>query len=135
MNAVYIFLLSTTALETGLASFLDRIGIAAARRVRTLDRPGVLGLSASSYSSIGSICLYSRVTETARTRSTGYARSTGYLYLVVRLRFVDCLAFAIPIATIALPIACSPVVVFVLYIFRYYLILGRGLLRNQRASL
>lgn len=133
MNATYIFLLSTIAPETGFGSFLERIGIAAVRRVRILYRilegPGVLGLSASSCLSISLIdlgCLPSieTVPPTCSSRCS-----------VVRLRLVDYLAFAVPIAAIALPIAYSPVAVFVPYMFRYYSILGRGLLYNQRASL
>jgi len=106
LNAIYIFLLRTRALEIGLVSFLERTGIVAVRRVRIpyriLDSPGVLGLSAFSSSSIGlisSVCLYSRAIEIVRTRSSGCS--------LVRLRLVDYLAFAKPIATIIPPIAYS----------------------------
>lgn len=101
-------------------SFLERIGIAAVRRVRIpyriLEGPGVLGLSASSYlliALIGSVCLPSGAIETvfAYSKETVFARSSGCS--VVRLRLVDYLAFTIPITTIVLPIVYSLVIVFV----------------------
>jgi len=115
-----------------LISLLDRIGIAIVRRVRILERAGVdsprvLGLSTLSCSSIGLISLYSRAVETARTYSTRYLIVR---YLIVRLRLVSYLAFTVPI-TIAIPlIVYSPVVVFIPYIFLYYLMPSRGLLRS-----
>lgn len=101
-----------------MASFLARIGIAIVRRVRILDPdrilegPRVSGLSVLSYSLIGlicSVCLLSGIIGTVYV----YVCSNRGGGSVVRLRLVDCLAFAVPIAAIALLIAYSLVAVFV----------------------